>query len=59
MEFIKNLIPFYLFVAFAVFIFAGKTRWFGGLEKKEQVKYALGWPYYLPKYLWLRYQDRK
>lgn len=58
MEFIKYFFTFYFILAFVVFVFAGKTRWFGGLDKKEQVKYALGWIYFLPKYLWLRWKDR-
>lgn len=59
MEFIENIIVVWFIGTFLIYVAANKTPWFNSLQKEQRWYYSLGWPFFLPYYLYLRWQDRK
>ena len=58
MEILNNIIIAWFIGIFLIYVAANKTNWFNSLQKEQRWYYALGWPIFLPYYLYLRYKDR-
>ena len=58
MNFLNNTFAGWFIGIFIVYLLANRTPWFNGLQKEQRWYYALGWPFFLPYYLYQRYQVR-